>query len=116
MLTVKPRVRNSENIPMEMLTAALNPESDLFLDLFGIEAIANNFDLFIKVYRAMNNWIRFKLENRYPTVDELKLMIEDAKKESQEGGEHNPLKCWNETNSQKDVCKMVSAIVNANID
>ena len=114
-LTTKPRVRNMDNISLSAVAAVLDPESDLFLELSAIEALAKNQDLFIKVHRAMNNWVRVRLEGAAPSQDQLRQMITEASSDFAGEG-YNPLKCWNERDSEKDVRRIVTAIANANID
>ena len=107
---------NLDNISMTDLAATLDPESELFLDLFGLEHLAKNTDLLIKVQRAVNNYVRARLENRLPTIDELETLIKVGTGEVDAGDQYNPLKCWNEQDREKDVKKLIKAIVKANID
>ena len=47
----------------------------------------------------MNNWVRVKIENELPYDRHFKQMIEQSKS-SYEGEGYNPLKCWNEQDTE----------------
>ena len=63
----------------------------------------------------MNNWIRVKIENRLPCQAELKSMIVQATSEYNEEG-YNPLKCWNDIDTENDINMLVKVFVRINTE
>ena len=80
-MIVKPLVRSVDNISMEMLAGELADQTEQQETLKALEKLSNNEDLIIKVYRAMNNWVRAKIENRLPVANDFKTMIAAAEEE-----------------------------------
>ena len=94
-MVVKPLHRNVENISLEMLAREIESDTAQQMELRALEKLAKNEDLIVKVQRAMNNWVRVKLENRLPSNDLMYDMVTQASS-AYEGEGYNPLKCWNE--------------------
>lgn len=61
-----------DNISMDMLSSVIEPASETFEDLSSIGSIALNKELFVKAYRAINNWVRVRLQNELPSTEQLK--------------------------------------------
>lgn len=61
-VTVKPKKRDLTNITPEML-AKLDPSHEIIKELEKLEKISKNSNMIQHVYRAMNNYVRMKLEN-----------------------------------------------------
>jgi len=75
-LIVKPRIRNVNNISFEQLASELASEPEQVESLKKMERLSKKNDLIVKVYRAMNNWVRAKLENNLPSNENFAQMIE----------------------------------------
>ena len=112
-MIVKPLHRNVENISLEMLAREIETDTAQQMELRALEKLAKNEALIVKVQRAMNNWVRVKLENRMPTSEIMKDMVTQASSEY-EGEGYNPLKCWNEQETEKEINTLVKVLVTMN--
>ena len=64
-----------------------------------MEQLAKNEVLIAKVYRAMNNWVRVKIDNALPNQENLDEMVVQSKS-AYDAVDYNPLRCWNDTDTE----------------
>lgn len=74
-LTVRPRIRDVYNVSMAQLANECAQNLDWVDQLEKLAKLGKNEDLIFKVYRAINNWVRSKLENRLPNDEDFENMI-----------------------------------------
>lgn len=113
-VTAMPWKRDINNVSSEMI-ANLDPESALVKELNNIERLVKKSDLLDKTFRATNNYVRSKLNNSMPTLENLEQMIKDVSAAEKEQGVYNPVQCWNERDSQEDIKMLVTTFAQINM-
>ena len=67
-------------------------------EFINIKKLCEDKEIYAKLYRAMNNWVRARINNAVPTSEALKDMISECNSEfcKDDATFYNPLAIWNE--------------------
>ena len=112
--TLKPKNRDLTNITPDKLLN-LDPSHEIVTELGKLEKVTKNRNMIEKVYRALNNFVRMKLENQFPDQAQIKAMIDDSKEEKDEKN-YNPVRCWRNDDEKTEIRALIEAIAQINID